>query len=305
MVQLTEEFANALLPDIYQFFELGRQEVPDVRSEIFNIERSTLDSERMQGLGAIDYTPMSQYQEQGRIGQAESSPGFEVTIKHQTWSMELPVDRALIEDSQYSIINNHAMRLGRAYAVKVQKDAADLFNNAENLVTRPYPSPDGKALLADDHPLGPNNPTTWDNLGGSGVTAANIKAGRAAMMRFKNDVGHIAPAIPNILLVGPDAEDDALEITKSQYSIDSNKNNAINPQYGRYRLIVWPFLETGQHGWFLIDSTLAQSTLKWYSRRPLEITINRPNTERIVFQLSARYSYGYSDARFVYGKVSQ
>jgi len=65
---------------------------------------------------------------------------------------------------------------------------------------------------------------------------------------------------------------------------------------------MWDYL-TDSNRWFLIDVDLAKMYLNWFDRVPLELAMDPTGG----FDLEARwraymrYSYGFSDYRWVYG----
>ena len=298
---LSENFANALIPQIWNWFEIGFSTVPRVRDELFSITRSTKDRERYQGIGSIDDAPMDLYKDTGRIGQVTYDPGYETEIMNEEYSVDLIVTRKMIEDSQYTQLRQQTQKLGRMFGQRVEREAASVFNNG---VSANHHGADGVPLLSNSHPRGRfNTGVTWDNLGASGLDATKLAAGRIAMRGFTDDVGNPNPSVPNILLVHPDLEDTAIELTQSRFTIDQSKNNAVNPQFGRYRIIAWDYL-TDSNAWFLIDSTQAGEHLHWQVRTPLEITQSMPTNVQIKYSLYVRYGKGFSASNWVYGYTS-
>ena len=67
-------------------------------------------------------------------------------------------------------------------------------------------------------------------------------------------------------------------------------------------VVVWDYL-TDANNWFVIDSTLAKIYLNWIDRVPLEFEMDPTSdfTLEARFRGYMRYSYGWSDWRWVYG----
>ena len=298
---ISESFVNALLPMIWNFYYEGFRQVEDTRAEIFNVERSSLDKERYQGISPIDDRPMEQYRNTGTIGHFQQYPSWETEIPNLEYAADLLITRRMLDDNQYTQLKQQARELGRSFAIRVQREAASVFNNAVS--TGHLFSNSNKPLLADDHPAGPLDRSAanqWDNLGATGVTEMNIEAGRVAMMEFKDVNGNPNPAVPNILLVPPKGQSEARKIAESQFTINQAEGNAINPQWGQYRVITWPYL-TNADSWFLIDGTLASNHLHWQVHSPMEILTFRDSQVATRLQFYARYGFGFSDPHFVYG----
>ena len=65
---------------------------------------------------------------------------------------------------------------------------------------------------------------------------------------------------------------------------------------------VWDYL-TDANAWWLIDSQLAKLYLNWFDRVPLEFAMDPTSdfTLEARFRGYMRYSYGWSDWRWIYG----
>ena len=297
---ISESFVNALIPMIWNFYYEGFRQVEDVRSQLFSVERSSLDQERYQGISPIDDRPMEQYATTGTIGHFTQLDSWETNIPNIEYAADLLITRRMLDDNKYTQLKQQARELGRAFAIRVQREAASIFNNA---VSTTHDGPDGVPLLSNAHPRSKYDNTSanqGDNLGATGVSEANIEAGRVAMMEFLDANGNPNPAVATKLVVPPKGQAAARKIAQSQFAINNTDNNAINPQYGQYEVITWPFL-TDSDCWFLIDGTLAGNHLHWQVHTPMEILTFRDSQVATRLQFYARYGYGWSDSHFVYG----
>jgi phage major head subunit gpT-like protein len=119
-------------------------------------------------------------------------------------------------------------------------------------------------------------------------------------MAFTDDSGNLIGVTPNLLLVPPALENTARQLAGSVLDPES-ANNAINPQAGRWQVLTWHYL-TDSNAWFMIDTNLMRMSLDWFDREPL--SIRRKDQDEAVFVTyvaSMRYSYGWSDWRWVAG----
>ena len=66
--------------------------------------------------------------------------------------------------------------------------------------------------------------------------------------------------------------------------------------------VVWDYL-TDANAWWLIDQQLSKLYLNWFDRVPLEFAMDPTSdfTLEARFRGYMRYSYGWSDWRWVYG----
>jgi hypothetical protein len=104
------------------------------------------------------------------------------------------------------------------------------------------------------------------------------------------------------ILVPPELEDTGIEITKSVLD-PTSAQNAVNPQAGRYNLIVWHYL-TDATNWFMLERARTNQFLNWFDRVPVEFAAEEDfDTLQRRYRAYCRYSYGYDDARFCYGHL--
>jgi hypothetical protein len=105
-----------------------------------------------------------------------------------------------------------------------------------------------------------------------------------------------------MLIVPVDLESYAYEIINSRGKVDTAQNN-VNFHVGRYKLVVWPNYLTSSTRWFMVDSRIMKMYLNWFDRiTPQFYKDTDFDTLLAKFAGYMRYSYGWSDWRFVYGE---
>ena len=77
--------------------------------------------------------------------------------------------------------------------------------------------------------------------------------------------------MPDTIMVPPDLEEAAFEITASSGKVDTADNNR-NVHEGRYKVIDWEYLND-VNNWFLIDSNMKEESLFWTDRETLEFAM--------------------------------
>jgi len=298
MVMISENWADALDPIVREKFYLGMERRQSLLPRMFNIQGSQRAYEQSSGIGAVGIDAWSQYESSGVVGEADFDQGYKSTFTHREYPLELKIKRKLLDDNMWSEVFNIPMRIGDSAAVKRESDGASVFNNA---FSANFLGADGVALCSNSHPNSPQKTgSTQDNNGTLTLTKANVRTTREAMMAFTDDNGNKMAVTPNLLLVPPALEDDAIEITNS-INDPTSANNTVNPQYGRFEVVPWHYL-TDSNAWFMIDGNLMKMALEWYDRVPVSVT---PKVEDKTLQATwiayMRYSYGWSDWRWVYG----
>lgn len=245
------------------------------------------------------------FEDSGRVQYDEREKGFKTTWTHTEFAKGFMVQRKLIEDNLTQIAFDRAENLGDSAFRKREKDAAALFNNAftdsgTDDSGFPIAGADAVGLCSTAHPYSPADSTTQSNEGTYSLTKANVQTVRTAMMKFLDDRGDVLSVMPNVLLVPPELEDDALVIARSTLD-PTNANNAVNTQAGRFTVRPWFYL-TDANAWFMIDSGRQKKDLIWYDRIPLEFGREEDfDTFQQKFRAYMRYSRNWRDYRWVYG----
>lgn len=298
MTMISEGWGNALDLTIAYWFEQGYARRASLIPSLFNVQMSNSSDEEAVGIGAVGTDAWDNYENAGQVSHADFDQGYKKTYTHKEYPMLLRIKRKLYEDSKYPQIFQMARRLGDSARVKQEKDAASVFNNAfdDNVA-----GADAVGLCSTAHPASPDNTgSTQSNEGTYALTKDNVATVREAMMAFEDDRGNIVAVTPDTLLVPPELEDEALVIAGSLLD-PTTATNALNPQSGRFSVLTWHYL-TDSNAWFMVDSSLMQMSLDWWNRVPLQIRpYTQDNTIDLAWIAYMRYSYGWSDWRWVYG----
>lgn len=297
MTLIKDEFSEALLPGIKEWFSIGYNRRPQQMGQFFTILPSSSDSEYYHSFGAVSPDAWDNFEKSGQIATVGFDRGYKTTFTHKEFLVELPIRRTLIEDNKYAAILDAAAQLGDSAALKRERDAASVFNNH---TSTSYLGGDGKPLTDDSHPNGPHKgAAVQDNeFASSALTPTTVETVRLAMMGFDDDVGELCGIIPDLLIVPPALENTAKNICEAAGELDSADNN-LNPQKGRFGYVMWPYL-TSTSTWFMADSAKMKQSLIWFDREPLDIyRKDQDESVYITYVARMRYSYGWRDWRWV------
>lgn len=299
MVLQSDNWADALDPIVREKFEQGFARRVPVAPAIYNVQTSQRAYEELTGIGAIGIDMWEQYENTGKVAQADFDQSYKTTLTHRTKPLEVTVKRELLDDSQWPQITNMTMGMGDSAALKREVDAASTFVNAFDVTN--FPGADGQSLCDGAHPFNPQKTgSTQSNTFTLSLTKTNVATVRESMMAFTDDNGNKVAVRPNTLLVPPGLEDEALEITRSSHDPDSDTNR-INPQSNRFSVIVWHYL-TDSNAWFMLDSVLSQQGLFWFDRNPVTIQLKEGDkTLSSTWIAHMRYIFGFSDWRWIAG----
>lgn len=288
-----ENFGALLDPGLRKIF-MDEYMLPGmVMQQLYGVEKSTKATEYDYAIGGLG--DMEEFT--GTIGYSSFEQQYKVSYSHKEWVKGLKIERKLMDDDQYSVINKRAMSLALVAKRTREKHASGTFNNAFN--TTLFTGGDGLALCSSAHTR-VGSATLQSNLGSSALSPTSLAANRLAMRNFVDETDNLITASGDTLLVPPELEQTAWEIVSTDREVNSADNTA-NFWKGRYKVVVWDYL-ADTNNWFLIDSRFAKMFLKWFDRIPTEFNKDK-DFDTYVSKWSAynRYSFGFSDWTWVFG----
>jgi len=263
---------------------------------LFNVISSNKAAEDFLGVGG-----MSDWEEfKGVIEYDDMDQGYKTTLTHKEYSKGFKVERKLVDDDQYNIINQRPAALALTAIRTREKHAASIFNNAFG---SSYTGGDAVSLCNDSHPLAPTHSSdVQDNAGSAALEYEAVVETRRLMREYTDDRGELTPIVPDTLIVPPELEETAWSIWRTMNKPDTADHHSNFVQGFLKQVIVWDYL-TDANNWFLVDSRLAKIHLLWVERVQQEFAMDPTSDFNLEskFRGYMRYSYGWSDYRWVYG----
>lgn len=293
---ISEQWAELLEPGLRQIYmdEYSGLAASSKIPALFNVGPSTKAQEHDLGVGAFG----AWHKYQGAINYQDNEQLFKTTYTHEEFADGITVERKLVDDDQYNVINQRARGLALGGFLKREQDAASVFNNA---FSASYVGGDSVALCGS-HPYSPSNAATQSNSGTTAFSYNAIIATRLLMRKFENDRGDIIPINPDLLIVPLELEDEAWTYTQSMGKPGTADNDSNFVRSRGMSVVVWDSL-TDTNNWFMADSRLMRLFLNWFDRVPMEFAADPTSDYSLVAKYRGymRYSYGWSDWRWVYG----
>ena len=289
----SENFGYLLDPGLRKIF-MDEYSLPEGQKDnLFGMEKSSKSVEYDLGIGGMG--DLEEFD--GTIPYDDFKQQYRVSYSHREWVKGIKIERKLVDDDLYSIINKRPAQLALNAKRTAEKHGSSVFNNAFN--TSVFSGGDGLALCSNAHTrVGTTN--TNDNLGTTALSATAVEATRLAMRAFTDETDNLLIARGDTLLVPPALEEQAWEIVNATGKMDTADNNP-NFNKGKYRIIVWDYL-TDSNNWFMIDSKMCKMYLKWFNRIPVEFNKDKDfDTYISKWSVYNRYSYGFSDWTWIYG----
>ncbi len=289
----SENFGALLDPGLRKIFMDEYKSPGSVAEQLYGIEKSTKAVEHDLGIGGLG--DLEEFT--GTIPYGDFSQQYRTSYVHREWVKGIKIERKLVDDDVYSIINKRPQQLALVARRTREKHGASLFNSAFN--TSVFAGGDTKALCATDHSA-VGTATNQSNCGSTSLSATAVEGTRLLGMAFRDETDNLVDVMFDTILVPPALEEMANIIVKTQQTVGS-ANNDINYSYQRYKVIVWPRL-TSSTSWFMIDSKYMKLFLKWFDRIPVEFNKDKDfDTYISKWSVYTRYSYGFSDWKWIYG----
>ena len=303
-------FGKLLEPGLRKLFYETFDEVPEQYSKIFKVHNSKKAREVDYGLGAMPLwsefgtainanltgTPV-EGTEMPSVNYVTIPAGLERVYVHKEFAQGFQVERKMVDDEQYGVINKMPKDLARAGRYKVEIDAASVLN--KGFTNTGY---DGKALFAKDHPLLKGGGATCSNLIEGELNVENLKKAIIAMRNFKDEAGKKVVYKADTLIVPPALEFKAIELLNSVNKPDGDLNN-VNSIKGKLKIQVMEFLDSDT-AWFVMDSKRHELNFFWRVRPEFK---REEDFDTLVAKYRGymRYSYGYSDYRGIVGSKGE
>lgn len=224
---------------------------------------------------------------------------FITRYSHVVYALGFIITREIMEDDQYDVVGQRKAQ-GLAYSMRQTKEvvAANVYNRAFN---SSYVGGDGKELLATDHPNFAGG--TWANelTTAADLSEAALEQACIDIAGFTNDRGLLIAAKPKTLIIPRQLMFEAKRILGSDgqvYSAD-NTLNAIKTMGMIPEVVVNHYL-TDTDAWFI--KTDVPHGMKHFERRADSFDMDNDfDTENAKFKATARYSFGWTDPRGLFG----
>ena len=289
----SENFAYLLDPGLRKIF-MDEYALPEGQVDsLFGIEKSGKAVEYDLGIGGMG--DLEEFT--GTIPYGDFSQQYRTSYTHREWVKGIKIERKLVDDDLYNIINKRPAQLALVARRTREKHGATVFNNAFN--TTVFTGGDTYALCANAHTQ-VGTSTTVDNLGTTALSQTAVEATRLLMRAYTDETDNLVTAKGDTLLVPPALEETARIIVGTMNEVGT-ANNDINFSKGRYKIIVWDYLNDSNN-WFMLDSRMMKMYLKWFNRIPVEFNKDKDfDTYVAKWSTYVRYSYGFSDWKWIYG----
>ena len=293
----SSSFAKALWPGVNAWYGKAYGEYPVEWNKLFETYKSSRQFEEDVGVSGFGLAVVKP--EGAAITYDSERQAFINRYTHVVYALGFIITREIMEDDQYDIVGQRKAQ-GLAYSMRQTKEtvAANVYNRAFN---SSYTGGDGKELLATSHPNFAGG--TWANelMTAADLSEAALEQACIDIAGFTNDRGLLIAAKPKTLIIPRQLMFEAKRILGSDgqvYSAD-NTLNAIKTMGMIPEVVVNHYL-TDTDAWFI--KTDVPHGMKHFERRADAFEMeNDFDTENAKFKATARYSFGWTDPRGLFG----
>ena len=282
---------------------------------LYRMEKSRHWAERYSSETAMgDFEPVG---EGGDYPKTGFEDGYFRDIVNMTFKQSFSVTQELVEDCLLGTMKQRANKLVTAYGRTREKFGRILYAGGLYGTTVSYKgktfacgSADGQALFSKTHPNKVNG-AKQTNLYNGAFTNTLLGKIETEMQNIKGDNGELLGVAPDTIWIPNDAAlKDAVFSAVGADKEPTSGNNAFNYQFGRWNIIVDPYLtaaltdlgKSSEKPFFLLDSKFIELNDGpiFQDRVPLNVkSVIDNNNDNNVWQGRARFGAGFADWRFV------
>jgi len=299
----SSNFAKALWPGINAWYGKAYNDYPVEYTQLFDTFTSKKQYEEDVGISSFG---LAQTKGEGApISYDSERQAFITRYSHIVYALGFIITREIYEDDQYDIVGQRkAQGLARSMRQTKEIVGANVYNRAFNTS---YLGGDGSTLLAGGAGGSANHANfaggTWTNTPSVAVDLSEAALEQAFLdiAGFTDDRGLIIKTLPKTLVIPRWLTFEAERILKTDGRVgtDNNDLNAIKTMGIIPSFTVNHFL-TDQDAWFI--RTDIQNGMKYFERRADAFDMDEDfDTENAKYKATARYSFGWTDPRALYG----
>ena len=239
--------------------------------------------------------------------------GHKKVLINMTWKDSFSLSREIIDDATVMDLRRQPEAFTAGYYRTRERFGAALYANAMlgNTAmtfrgkTFPTTGADELCLFSKSHPSILDAKFLQSNQFADEFSEDALAAMESAMQDFKGDTGEVLDVHPDTILIPNNYKLKKAVFAAIGADKDPNtSNNAFNFLFGRWNVIVWPYLNEWLGGdtkaWVLLDSgyNIARGGAEWLNRVNLEVRSELASNDANVWKGYARFTGGFADWRF-------
>ena len=293
----SSSFAKLLWPGLNAIYGKNYNDYPVEWDKLF--EKNTSDRAYEEDLGLSSFGLASVKTEGAPITYDSERQGFTSRYNHVVYALGFIITREIFEDDQYGKVGaQKAKALARSMRQTKEIVGANVYNRAFD---SNYVGGDGKELIASNHPNVAGG--TFSNKIGTAADLSEAALEQAVIdiAGFRDDRGLLIAAKPEKLVLPYQLQFEAKRILGADGRVGTDLNDPnVLKDMGIFSNVITNHYLTDPDAWFIL--TNVKDGLKYFERRGDQFEMDNDfDTENAKFKATARYSFGWSDPRAIYG----
>ena len=293
----SSSFAKLLWPGLNSIYGKAYNDYPVEWDKLF--EKNTSDRAYEEDLGLSSFGLASVKSEGGPIVYDTERQGFTSRYNHVVYALGFIITREIYEDDQYGKVGaQKAKALARSMRQTKEIVGANVYNRA---FSSSYTGGDGVAMIATNHPNIAGGTQSNRIATNADLSEASLEQACIDIAGYTNDRGLLIAARPESLIIPRQLIFEAKRIlaTDGRVGTDLNDLNALKTMGSIPKIVTNHYL-TDADAWFI--RTNVPHGMKYFERRADSFDMDNDfDTENAKFKATARYSFGWTDWRGVYG----
>ena len=295
----TSSFAKLLWPGLNSIYGKEYNDYPVEWDKLF--EKNTSDRAYEEDLGLSSFGLASVKNEGAPIVYDTERQGFTSRYNHVVYALGFIVTREIYEDDQYGKVGaQKAKALARSMRQTKEIVGANIYNRA---FSGSYLGGDGVSLISASHANVAGG--TWSNqiATAADLSEAALEQAVIDIAGFRDDRGLLIAAKPEKLVIPYQQQFEAKRILGADGRVGTDLNDPnVLKDMGIFSNVVTNHYLTDSDAWFIL--TNVKDGLKYFERRGDQFEMDNDfDTENAKFKATARYSFGWTDPRAIYGSA--
>lgn len=209
--------------------------------------------------------------ENGEYPESDFQEGYSKVIEPDEWKLKFSVTQTMIEDIKMGKVRSKAHGFMLSYHRGREKFGLGILNNGQSTSMTFGPNSksfniacaDGLALFSGVHTSKTGGTGTQSNYFNNAFSFDALCYGEEKMQKLTDDDGNILNIQPDTIVIPSNAriKKQVFDAIGAPEGLPGTANNGFNFQYGRWNIIMSPYLNntsgitTGTDTWYLMDST--------------------------------------------------
>jgi len=293
----SSSFAKLLWPGLNAIWGKEYNDYPVEWDKLF--EQNTSDRAYEEDLGISSFGLANVKTEGAPITYDTERQGFTSRYNHVVYALGFIVTREMYEDDQYGKIGGQkAKALARSMRQTKETNGANIYNRAFD---SNYKGGDGVSMINSAHPNVAGGTFSNQIAVASDLSEAALEQAVIDIAGFRDDRGLLIAAKPEKLVIPYQQQFEAKRILGADGRVGTDLNDPnVLKDMGIFSNVIVNHYLTDADAWYILTSV--KDGVKYFNRRGDQFEMDNDfDTENAKFKATARYAFGWSDPRGVYG----